>query len=120
MPSFSALRAESLAPAGEQLVGVCLMPYVKYETVARSVEYIMYCHNQVHRTHTRTEMPWVLRQIIYKIFTYLPAELEATAPRSAGADRPDCRASATIGHATPATIYLHSHSFLFLYSPLRP
>ncbi len=73
--SFSALRAESLAPAGEQLVGVCLMPYVKYETVARSVEYIMYCHNQVHRTHTRTEMPWVLRQIIYKIFTYLPAEL---------------------------------------------
>ena len=50
-------RVESVAPAGNQFVGIALMPGIEDQLVARSVEHVMQRQSQFHDAQVSAEMP---------------------------------------------------------------
>ena len=71
---FCAIVPERFATSCNDLVGICLVAYVKYQFVLRSVKYIMQAYNEFYRSEAGTEVPWVDRATFYHVLTYLLTE----------------------------------------------
>ena len=62
------------AASGKQFVGICLMAYVPYDAVVRSVEHVVQCHSKLHCPHAGSEMSRICAQRIYEEFTDVGAQ----------------------------------------------
>ena len=56
-PAFLAQRANALAPAGQDLVGIALVAHVEHQTVLRRVEHPVDGHRQLHHAQIGCQMP---------------------------------------------------------------
>ena len=69
------IGAELLTTTRQNLVSVCLMPYIPHDTVLRRIKYIMQGHRQLHHTEARCQMAWINRKLLYYVLTQLIADL---------------------------------------------
>ena len=66
-----AQRRKLLAPAGQNFMGVALMPHVEHQPVSRRVEHAVDGHRQLDRAEVRGQMPARFRHIFQQKFTQL-------------------------------------------------
>jgi hypothetical protein len=80
-PAFLLELGEAVAPAGDELVDICLVPGVEKEDVLGRVEHPVQRHRQLHDAEVRTEMSAVLRDGLHYEVPDLPRELVALGKR---------------------------------------
>jgi len=66
-----AQRRKLLAPAGQNFMGVALMPHVEHQPVSRRVEHAVDGHRQLDRAEVRGQMPARFRHVFQQKFTQL-------------------------------------------------
>ena len=66
-----AQRQKLLAPAGQNFMGVALMPHVEHQPVSRRVEHAVDGHRQLDRAEVRGQMPARFRHVFQQKFTQL-------------------------------------------------
>ena len=66
-----AQRRKLLAPAGQNFMGVALMPHVEHQPVSRRIEHAVDSHRQLDRAEVRGQMPARFRHIFQQKFTQL-------------------------------------------------
>ena len=74
---FLTVMPEGLATTCHDLMGICLMTYVKHKLILRSIIYIMKSYNKLDSSETRTEMTW----IDCATFDHITADLLAECPQ---------------------------------------
>ena len=82
-----AVPLERVAPPGQDLVGVGLVPDVEDELVLGRVEHGVQAHDELHGAQARSQMPRILRAALNHILTDLRAQLLELR----GAEFPDIR-----------------------------
>ncbi len=55
-PSQGPERAETLAPAGQELVGICLVPHIPDDLVPGGRKHPVQCNGQFHHAKTRRQV----------------------------------------------------------------
>ncbi len=63
--TFLAVGREAVATSSQNLVWISLMSHVPHQAVVGSVEHIVQRHSNLHGTHTRSEVPRVLAQLMH-------------------------------------------------------
>ena len=70
-----AVGAEQLAPTGQYLVAVGLVPHIPYDAVVRGVQHIVQGHGQLHHAQARRQVAGVHRQLLHDGLPQLIAHL---------------------------------------------
>ena len=70
-----AVGAESVAPACENLMSVCLMPHVPHDAVVGCLEHIVQSHGQLHCSKAGSKVTRIARNFLDDIIAKLLADL---------------------------------------------
>ena len=68
-------RGELVAPTGDNLVCISLMPHIPHQFVVGRVEHIVEGKRQLHGAEARSKMSRVLRKSVDNILPYLDSQL---------------------------------------------
>ena len=71
---FRAIVSERFATSCYDLVGICLVAYVKYQLVLRCVKYVMQAYDKFNRSEAGTEVSGIDSATFYHVLTYLLTE----------------------------------------------
>jgi hypothetical protein len=82
-----AQRADAVAPAGQDLVRIGLMPDVPHDAVARRIEQVMQRDGQLDHAEARAEMPAGDRDGVDRLLTQFVRQTGAADFRRGGAGR---------------------------------
>ena len=66
---------KAFAAACENFVCVCLVSHVPYQLVIGGIKHIVQCHGQFHCAERRTQVTWVLAQLLDNKIAYFCAHL---------------------------------------------